>query len=130
MKLYWVSGIVQSDNEKAWLLSMSNGEISLEKALEVVANLKKNYRVLSVWINTYENDESQIVYHECCINVLGNIDKAIVSSTGVSNETDKIKKVKAVLKKRDYAFDGQEFGASYSDLENLLDEINDIVEEK
>ena len=128
MKLYWVSGIVQS--EKPWLLSMSNGEISLEKALEVVANLKKNYRVLSVWINTYENDESQIVYHECCINVLGNIEKDTVISTGVSNETDKIEKVKEVLKKRDCEFDGQKFGASYSDLENLLDEISDIVGEK
>lgn len=130
MKLYWVSGIVQNENEKAWLLSMSNGEISLEKALEVVEKLKKSYRVLSAWINTYENDESQIVYHECCINAFGKIEKDTVSATGVSKETDKLEKVKEVLKKREYAFDGKEFGADYSDLDNLLDEINDIVEEK
>ena len=65
-----------------------------------------------------------------CYSMLYGAYQYYVDNFNLSNETDKIEKVKEVLKKRDCAFDGQEFGASYSDLENLLDEINDIVEEK
>ncbi len=43
---------------------------------------------------------------------------------------DKCIKVREVIKKRDNAFDGQEFGATYSDLDNIIEEIREIVGEE
>lgn len=36
-------------------------------------------------------------------------------------------KLKEILSKRDNAFDGQEFGASYSDLDNIIEEIREVI---
>ena len=36
-------------------------------------------------------------------------------------------KIEDILRKRDYAFDGQEFGATYSDLDNIIEEIREAV---
>lgn len=38
-----------------------------------------------------------------------------------------IEKIKDILDKRDNAFDGQEFGASYCDLDNIIEEIREVV---
>lgn len=40
---------------------------------------------------------------------------------------DKQEKIKEILKKRDNAFDGQEFGASYSDLDGIIEEIRAAI---
>ncbi len=75
MKLYWVSAIVQSKfDQKPFLLAMSEGEISLEKAMEVVGRVKENDTVLSVWVDTFdENNTKQTVFHECCIDAFGTV---------------------------------------------------------
>lgn len=48
------------------------------------------------------------------------IDKAIET-------IGKIDKIKEILNKRDNAFDGQEFGASYGDLDNIIEEIREVI---
>lgn len=39
-------------------------------------------------------------------------------------------KVQEILQKKDNAFDGQEFGATYSDLDNIIEEIREVVGDK
>lgn len=70
MKLYWVSAIVQ--NEGPRLLAMSEGEMSLEKAMDLVERVKENWTVLSAWIDTFdEKGGKQTVFHECYIDAFG-----------------------------------------------------------
>ena len=75
MKLYWVSAIIHDKgNKKPWLLSVYEGELTLEKALETVSLIKKEHTVLSVWIDVFdENDIKETVFHECYINVFGDL---------------------------------------------------------
>lgn len=77
MGLYWVSAIIQNEgNKKPWLCAMSEGELSLEKAMDVVAFTKENHTVLSIWVDTFdENNVKQTVFHECYINAFGDISK-------------------------------------------------------
>lgn len=39
----------------------------------------------------------------------------------------KIEKIKEILNKRDNAFDGQEFGASYGELDSIIEEIREVI---
>lgn len=74
-RLYWVSAIVQNQTDKKpRLLAMNEGELSLEKAMEIVARVKENHMVLSVWIDVFdENNSKQTVFHECYIDAFGDI---------------------------------------------------------
>ena len=38
-----------------------------------------------------------------------------------------IEKIRKIIHKRDIAFDGQEFGASYTDLDNVIEEIRKAI---
>lgn len=40
---------------------------------------------------------------------------------------EKLNEIREIISKRDNAFDNQEFGASYSDLDNIIDEIREII---
>lgn len=40
---------------------------------------------------------------------------------------EKQEKIKEIINKRDNAFVGQEFGASYSDLDNIIEEIRNVI---
>ena len=75
MKLYWVSAIVQNKgNQKPCLLSMSEGEVSFDKAMELVARVKENYTVLSAWVDAIDKDNNkQTVFHECYIDAFGTV---------------------------------------------------------
>ena len=75
MKLYWVSAIIQNkDDKKPWLCAMSEGELSIDKAMKVVDRLKENHTVLSVWIDVFdENNIKETVYHDCFINAFGDL---------------------------------------------------------
>ena len=66
--------------------------------------------------------------------------EAIGGGLKLSNEADKelacvmaikaidtVERIKKILAKRDNAFDGQEFGASYSDLDNIMEEIREVI---
>ena len=71
MKLYWVSGIIQNNvNELPWLCAISEGELTLDKAKEVLNIMRKNHNVLSAWIDVFdENNVKQTVFHECYIDI-------------------------------------------------------------
>ena len=73
MKLYWVSAIIQNlFDKKPWLCAISEGESSLEKAMESIARLKESNNVVSVWIDMFdENDVKQTIFHECYIDAFG-----------------------------------------------------------
>lgn len=73
--LYWVSAIIldKSDN-KPRLVAMGQGEVKLDKAMEIVNRLKENEVVLSVWIDTYDDKGvKNTIYHDCYINAFGDI---------------------------------------------------------
>lgn len=77
MKLYYVSAIIQNEGDtKPWLCAMTDSEIKLEDAMEVIARARTNHNVLSAWIDMFdENNIKQTVFHECYINILGDINK-------------------------------------------------------
>lgn len=73
MKLYWVSAIIQDNADKRpRLLTMSEGELSFKKAMEIVTRIKEHHTALSVWIDVFdENNIKQTVFHECYIDAFG-----------------------------------------------------------
>lgn len=76
MKLYWVSLLIQDkENSKPWVCSMSTGCISFEGAMELIKKGRSAFRVLSAWIDTFDdNTNKTTVFHECYVNVIGNIE--------------------------------------------------------
>ena len=75
MEIYWVSAIIQNEHDKkAWLCAMTNGVLSLDKAMEVIERTRENHKVLSAWVDVYDkNKVKQTVFHECYINVFGDL---------------------------------------------------------
>ena len=76
MKLYFASAIIQDKSgSKPCLWAMSDGDLSLEKAMWKIDFAKKYYIVLSAWVDSFdENNNKQTVFHECYINAFGDID--------------------------------------------------------
>lgn len=77
MKQYWVSVIIQDESDKrAWLSAMSDSVLSIDKAMETIDKARKNYTVLSAWVDTFdENNTKQTVFHECYVDALGYVEK-------------------------------------------------------
>ena len=77
MTLYYVSAIIQNEGDaKPWLCTMTDSIISLENAMEIIARARTNHNVLSAWIDMFDkNNVKQTVFHECYIDILGNINK-------------------------------------------------------
>ena len=74
--LFLVSLIIQDEeNSQPWLCSNITEFLNIEEAHKEIQSMRERHRVLSAWINMYENEEKKIVFHECYINVLGYIRK-------------------------------------------------------
>ena len=75
--LFWVSLIIQEDEEtKPWLCSKSTGFLKLEEAHKEIQFMREHYRVLSAWIDVFdENNVKQTVFHECYIDTFGNMSR-------------------------------------------------------
>lgn len=74
--LFWVSLIIQENEKtKPWLCSKSTGFLTIEEAHKEIQFMKVHYRVLSAWIDIYENKEKKTINHECYIDISGNICK-------------------------------------------------------
>lgn len=73
--LYWASFLVQeTENSRPWLCSSSTG-CSFENAMETIKMGRKVFRVLSAWIDTFdENGDKITVFHECYVNAIGTVD--------------------------------------------------------
>ena len=77
MKQYWVSCMIQDENDKrAWLSAMSDSVLSMEEAIDTINRARKNFTTLSAWIDVFdEKNAKQTVFHECYVNALGYVDK-------------------------------------------------------
>ena len=74
--LYWVSLIIQEDEEtKPWLCSESTGFLTMEEAYKEIKFMREHDRVLSAWIDIYDNEEKKTVFHECYVDAFGYISK-------------------------------------------------------
>lgn len=73
MKLYWVSAIIQNTyDRKPWLCAMDKGELSLDKAMKIIAHIKRSHNVISAWIDVFDkNNVKQTIFHECYIDAFG-----------------------------------------------------------
>lgn len=75
MKLYWVSLLIQdSENSQPWLCAMTDSCISMKEAMDDVNKGRENYRVLSAWIDTFDEDNKKTtVFHECYVYAIGKV---------------------------------------------------------
>ena len=74
--LYWVSLIIQEDEEtKPWLCSEYTGFLTIEEAYKEIKFMREHNRVLSAWIDIYDNEEKKTIFHECYVDVFGHISK-------------------------------------------------------
>jgi hypothetical protein len=72
--LFWVSLIIQDDEEsKPWLCTKSSGFLTIEEAYQEIKYMREHGRVLSAWINIHEGDKTMTVFHECYIDVFGEV---------------------------------------------------------
>lgn len=73
MKQYWVSLIIQNDDDRrAWLSAMSDSVSTIEQAKVTIKRARSNFKVLSAWIDEFdENDKKTTVYHRCYVDSLG-----------------------------------------------------------
>ncbi len=113
--LYWVSLLIQdTEQSKPWVNAISTGCISLEKALESIKKGRKHFRVLSAWVDTFDEcNNKTTVFHECYVNSLGNIE---------SKEKSEEMKIFSwnVIKKDEYIADGYVVAESREDAEEKL----------
>ena len=75
MKLYWVSLLIQdSENSQPWLCAMTDSCIRMKEAMDTVNKGRESYRVLSAWIDTFdEDDKKTTVFHECYVDAIGKV---------------------------------------------------------
>ena len=77
MKLYYTSVIIQdSENSKPWSYSMQDSCTTIKDAKEIILKARKNFRILSAWIDTYDGANNKItVFHECYVNFIGEVER-------------------------------------------------------
>lgn len=65
--MYWVSAIIfDKGDTKPWLCAIATPQSTLEQAMYQLEFTRKNYNVLSGWIDTFDkNNVKQTVFHEC-----------------------------------------------------------------
>lgn len=74
--LFWVSLIIQEEeNSKPWLCSRYTGFLKIEEAHKEIQFMREHDRVLSAWIDIYENEEKKTVFHKCYIDTFGNMSR-------------------------------------------------------
>ena len=62
------------------ILSRKDGGLNMLKdikdAKEIILKARKNFRVLSSWIDTYDGANNKItVFHECYVNFIGKVER-------------------------------------------------------
>lgn len=84
----------------------------------------------------YTTDILRNLVPKCCKMVDGRLKGGFVDWDTIEGKAvneallaiAKLDEIKEILSKRDIAFDGQEFGASYYDLDNIIEEIKEVIE--
>lgn len=77
MTLYWVSFLVQEkEDTKPWCLPITDSCLSLDEAMKVIETVRHDHRVLSVWIDIFDNNKNKTtVFHECYVDFVGNVER-------------------------------------------------------
>ncbi len=72
-KAYWVSFIIQDyEDSRPWLCALNESCGSIEEAKEAIHKQRENYRVLSAWIDVFNQDNVKTtVFHKSYINSIG-----------------------------------------------------------
>ena len=75
IKLYWPSVMIQDPGDKrAWRCGSYTGELSLEAALDVIEEQRKNHVVLCAWVHEQiRNVGKRPCYFECFTDSLGRV---------------------------------------------------------
>ena len=79
MTQYWVSLLIQdNENSKPWLSAMTNSCSSMDEAKKTIYRGRKNFRVLSAWIDTFDkNNNKSTVFHECYVDAIGHVNQIL-----------------------------------------------------
>lgn len=74
---YWVSLLIQDDEKsKPYLISMTDSAPHLKDAMEIIERGRNNYRVLSAWVDVFDENNTKItMFHECYVNVVGKVER-------------------------------------------------------
>ena len=74
---YWVSLLIQDDEKsKPYLISMTDSVLYLKDAMEIIERGRNNYRVLSAWIDVFDENNAKItIFHECYVNVVVKVER-------------------------------------------------------
>lgn len=77
MKQFWVSVIMQDpDDKRVWCCTMSNSVSSVEEAKIAIEVARKNFTVLSAWVDVFdESNVKKTVLHECYVDAFGKVEK-------------------------------------------------------
>lgn len=77
---YWVSVLIQNDSDKrAWLLSTNSSVSSMEDAIKIISDIRKNHKTLAAWVDTFTEDSTsgkvtkKTVYHDYFVDCFGNV---------------------------------------------------------
>ena len=74
MKLYFVSAIVQNSyDSKAWCCAVNDAKLNLSQAMELVDWVKQRHRVLSIWVDEFDDKQKTVVFHECYTDCFGGV---------------------------------------------------------
>lgn len=74
---YWISLLVQNDeNSRPYFISMTNSVPHLKDAMEIIERGRNNYRVLSAWVDVFDENNAKItMFHECYVDVIENVER-------------------------------------------------------
>lgn len=84
--------------------------------------------ILSVNEDTCEVFFPETTYVKSGHYKLNNLKKTTKVIKIIDKNNEKLNKIQNIIHKRDVAFDGQEFGATYCDLDNIIEEIREVLE--
>lgn len=79
IQLYWVSVLEQpNETDKPIHIGMQNACVSMEEAKALIESCRIIFRILSAWIDTFDEDNKKTtVYHACYIDAAGNVEKPV-----------------------------------------------------
>lgn len=74
MEKFYVSAIVQNkDDSLIWRCDVKEPCLDIERALKQIEFMRKAYRVLSAWIERFDDSGRKLVFHACYVNVLDDL---------------------------------------------------------
>ena len=72
-----MSLLIQDDEKsKLYLISMTDSVPHLKDAMKIIERGRNNYRVLSAWVDVFDENNAKItMFHECYVNVVEKVER-------------------------------------------------------